>query len=48
MPLVGLSGSFQPLPLLPTNKLDPSGTDSWVGGFVYILGPFGSLQWTLL
>ena len=29
-------------------QLGPSGTDSWVGGLVYVLGPCGSLQWTLL
>ena len=39
---------FQSLPPLPTSKLGPFGGDSWVGGFVYILGPCGSLQWTLL
>ena len=39
---------FQSLPPLPTSKLGPSGGDSWVDGFVYILGPCGSLQWTLL
>ena len=37
-----LSTSFQSLPLLPTSKLGPSGADSWVGGFVYVLGPCGS------
>ena len=42
-----LSG-FQSLPLLPTSKLGPSGADSWVGGFVYLLRPCGSLQWALL
>ena len=31
-----------------TCKLGPSGADSQVGGFVYILGPCGSLQQTLL
>ena len=36
------------LPPLPTSKLGPSGADSRVGGFVYILGPCGSLQQTLL
>ena len=35
---------FQPLSLLPTSKLGPSGADSRVGGFVYILGPCGSLN----
>ena len=39
--LAQLSASFQSLPLLPTSKLGPSGTDSWVDGFVYILGPVG-------
>ena len=39
-----LLAGFQSLPLLPTNKLGPSGADSRVGGFVYILGPCGSLQ----
>ena len=38
--------SFQEL-LLPTSKLGPC-ADSCVGGFVYLLGPCGSLQWTLL
>ena len=42
MPLAQLSASFQSLPLLPTKNLDPSGADSQVGGFVYILGPCGS------
>ena len=40
MPLALLLAGFQLLPLLPTSKLGPSGADSWVGGFVYILGPF--------
>ena len=35
------SPHFQSLTLLPTSKLGPSGADSWVGGFVYILGPVG-------
>ena len=48
MPLVQLSASFQSLGLLPTTKLGPSGADSWVGGFVYILGPRASLHQTLL
>ena len=39
---------FQSLPPLPASKLGPPGADSGVGGFVYILGPHGSLQWTLL
>ena len=41
------SASFQSLPLLPTIKLGLSGAASWVGGFVYVLGPCGSLQGTL-
>ena len=39
---------FQSLPLIPTSKLGPSGADSHMGVFVYILGPCGSLQQTLL
>ena len=48
MPFGQLSASFQSLPPLPSNKLGPSGADSQVGGFVYVLGPRGSLQQTLL
>ena len=48
MPLARLLTSFQLLSPLPTNKLGPSGADSQVGGFVYILGPCESLQETLL
>ena len=48
VPLLWLLPVFQSLPLLPTSKLGPSGADSQVGGFVYILGPHGSLQQTLL
>ena len=48
MPLALLSAGFQSLPLIPTSKPGPSGADCWVGGFVYVLGPCGSLQWTLL
>ena len=44
MLLAPLSAGFQSLPLLPTITLGPSGADSWVGGFVYILGLYGSLQ----
>ena len=43
-----LSPCFQSLPLLPTIKLGPPGADSQVGGFVFILGPCGPLQRTLL
>ena len=45
-----LLGSQLAFSATPTNhsKLGPSGTDSQVGGFVYILGPCGSLQGTVL
>ena len=29
-------------------QIGPSGADSQVGGFVYVLGPCGSIQWSLL
>ena len=52
MLLAWLWPHFQSLPSLPTSELHPSrcypGTDSRVGEFVYILGPCGLLQWTLL
>ena len=48
MLLAWLSPCFQSLPPLPTSILGPSCSDSWVGGFVYVLEPHGSLQWTLL
>ena len=48
MPLAPLSAGFHSGPRLPRIKLGPSGADSRVGGFVYILAPCGSLQWTLL
>ena len=48
MPLALLSAGFQSLPSLPTSNLGPSGADSQVGGFVYVLGPYGSAQQTLL
>ena len=48
MPLAPLSAGFQSLLPLPTIKLGPSGADSQVGGFVYVLEPCGSLQRTLL
>ena len=48
MVLALLSASFQSLPLLPTSKVGPSSADSHMGGFVYVLGPCGSLQQTLL
>ena len=48
MVLVPLSAGFQSLPLLLTIKLGPSSADSWVGGFVYILAPCGSLQGAIL
>ena len=44
MVLAPLSAGFQSLPLLPTIKLGPSGVDSQVGGFVYVIGPCESLQ----
>ena len=47
MLLAQLLAGFQSLPLLPTSKLGPPVADSWVGGFVYILGPCGCLQQTL-
>ena len=46
--LAGLPASFQSLSPQPPSKLGPSGADSQVCGFVYILRPCGSLQWTLL
>ena len=48
VPLAELSDGFQSLPLLPTSKLGPSGADSRMGGFVYIVRPCGSLQQILL
>ena len=48
MLLALLSAGFQSVPPLPTSKLGPFGAASIVGGIVYILGPCGSLQWTLL
>ena len=45
MLLAGLSAGFQSLALLPTGKLGPSGADSQVSGFVYVLGTCGSLGW---
>ena len=44
MPLAQLSAGFQSLTPLTTIKLGPSGADSQVGVFVYVLGPCGSLQ----
>ena len=43
-----LLDSSQLLLLLPTSKFGPSGADSQVGGFVYVLGPCRSFQQTLL
>ena len=48
MPLAQLSAGFQSFLPLPTSKLVPSGADSPVGGFVYILGPCESRQQPLL
>ena len=41
MLLAPLSAGFQSLPLLPTIKLGPSGVDSWLGEFVYVLESLG-------
>ena len=38
------SASFQSFLPISTRKLGPSGADSWVGRFVYVLGPCGSFQ----
>ena len=46
--LAQLLEGFQSLPLLLTSKLSPTGADSQVGGFVYVLGPCLSLQRSLL
>ena len=48
MALAPLSARFQSLPSIPTIKLGPSSADSRVGGLVNTLGPYGSLQRTLL
>ena len=48
MMLAQLLADFQSLLLLPTGKLGPSGADSQIGGFVYVLGPWGSLQCAVL
>ena len=48
MVLAPLSSGFQSLPPLPTMKLGPFGADSQVGGLVQAVGPWGSLQGTLL
>ena len=48
MLLAQLLAGFQSLPPLSMSKLGLSGADSWVGGFVYVLGPCGSLQRSLL
>ena len=42
------SAGFQSLLPLRTIKFGPSCANYEVGGFVYILGPCGSLQWTFL
>ena len=44
MVLALLTAGFQSFPPLPTIKVGPSGADSQVGDFVYVLGPYGSLQ----
>ena len=48
VPLAWLWLYFQSLSPWPRSKLGPSGADSRVSGFVYVLRPCGSLQWTLL
>ena len=48
MLLAQLSAGFQSLPLLPISEVGPCGADSWVGGFMHVLGPCGSLQQPLL
>ena len=44
MLLAWLLAGFRSLPLLPISKLGPSGADSQMGGFVYILGSCGSFK----
>ena len=46
--LAQLLAGFWSRPPLPTIKLVPSGTGSHMGGLMYVLGPCGSLQLTLL
>ena len=46
-PLARLSAGFHSLPPLLMSILGPSGADSWVGGFVCLLGACWSLQQTL-
>ena len=48
MLLVWFLADFQSFPPLPISKLGPSGADSQMGGFVYVLGHCGSLQQILL
>ena len=48
LPLAQLLAGFQSFPLLPTSKFGPSGADSRLSEFVYVLGPCGPLQGTLL
>ena len=48
MILVPLSAGFQSLSPLLTIKFGPSGADSQVGGFVYVLGPCVSLPGSVL
>ena len=48
MSLAQLWASFQSLPSLPKSKFGLSAADSPVCGFVYVPGPCGCLQWTLL
>ena len=46
--LLGSHPTFHHFPSFPQADFALSGADPQVGGFVYILGPCGSLQWTLL
>ena len=48
MALAPLSAGSQSLPPVTTIKLGPSSADSRVCGFVYVIGPCGCLQRTLL
>ena len=46
--LVQLYVGFQSLPLLPTIKLGPSGAETQVGGFAYVLRSCGPSKWSFL
>ena len=47
MPLAWAFGQLSVIYCVTTSKLGPSGADSKVGRFVYVLGPRGSLQQTV-